>query len=257
MTMPRASTCILLLFLLTTGMPSAWAQPSLSTFPSYRADRASTIQLSLWNTGSSPGTIYGVGLGLPTLKARRVHGLAAGLLGVNAEQSIYGAALGGFGVGAEKHIYGLSISGFGIGADQNIAGLTLAGFGIGAGNVSGITVAGFGIGASHQINGLTVAGLGTGAYALNGLTVTGLAVGATHITGVVAAPAYVHVQPGGRLTGLSVSAFNRIEGRQYGLTIGIFNYAEHLHGLQLGLLNYAGNNSLLFQLLPVLNVHLP
>ena len=257
MIMPRTSTCIVLLLLLTTGRPSAWAQPAPSAFPSYHADRTPTIQIAFWNADSSPGTIRGAALGLPTLKARLVYGLAAGLLGVSVKQSIYGAALGGFGIGAEEHIYGLSISSFGVGADQNIAGLTLAGFGVGAGNVSGLTLAGLGIGASNQINGLSIAGLGAGAYAMNGLTVTGLAAGATRITGLVVAPAYVHVQPGGRLTGLAVSTFNRVEGHQYGLTIGLFNYAEHLHGLQLGLLNYAGNNAFPFRLLPFLNLHLP
>ena len=251
--MPRAPTCIMLFLLLTAGTPSAWAQP----FPSYRAGSTPTIQFTLWDADSNPGTIHGVALGLPTLEAQLVYGLAAGLLGVNAERSIHGAAFGGFGIGAEEHVYGLSISGFGVGADQNVAGLTVAGFGVGARNVSGLTLAGFGIGASNQINGISMAGLGAGAYALNGLTVTGLAAGATRITGLVAAPAYVHVQPGGRLTGLAVSTFNRVEGHQYGLTIGIFNYAEHLHGLQLGLLNYAGNNAFPFQLLPFLNLHLP
>jgi len=37
-------------------------------------------------------------------------------------------------------------------------------------------------------------------------------------------------------------------------TIGLLNICEELHGAQLGLINYAGNNKK-FKLLPLLNVH--
>ena len=50
------------------------------------------------------------------------------------------------------------------------------------------------------------------------------------------------IADGGTLTGVSVSAVNYVDGTQRGLSIGLFNYAETLHGVQLGLLNYAGNN---------------
>jgi hypothetical protein len=45
-----------------------------------------------------------------------------------------------------------------------------------------------------------------------------------------------------------------VRGRQRGLTIGLFNYATHLSGAQLGLLNYAGNNPRFLRLLPGLNL---
>jgi hypothetical protein len=58
------------------------------------------------------------------------------------------------------------------------------------------------------------------------------------------------------LHGVAISAFNHIKGEQYGITIGIFNYARELKGFQIGLLNYAANNQKWLRLLPLLNVHL-
>jgi hypothetical protein len=55
---------------------------------------------------------------------------------------------------------------------------------------------------------------------------------------------------------VSVSLFNHVQGDQRGLTIGLFNVARSLHGVQLGALNWAGNNPLLLRLLPLINVNL-
>jgi hypothetical protein len=52
-----------------------------------------------------------------------------------------------------------------------------------------------------------------------------------------------------------VGAYNRVRGRQTGLTIGIVNYARELHGFQLGLINIAGNNRGLAKILPIVNAH--
>jgi hypothetical protein len=52
-----------------------------------------------------------------------------------------------------------------------------------------------------------------------------------------------------------VGAFNQLKGTQRGLAIGIVNYAEELHGVQVGLINIARNNSSGTRVLPVLNVH--
>jgi hypothetical protein len=38
-----------------------------------------------------------------------------------------------------------------------------------------------------------------------------------------------------------------------GVTIGLLNWAEHLNGLQIGVLNYARNQRSGLKLLPVLN----
>ena len=41
----------------------------------------------------------------------------------------------------------------------------------------------------------------------------------------------------------------------HGLSIALFNYTNELHGVQLGILNYAGNNRKGFRLLPFANMH--
>ncbi|MGH7700801.1 MAG: LA_2272 family surface repeat-containing protein [Gemmatimonadales bacterium] len=57
------------------------------------------------------------------------------------------------------------------------------------------------------------------------------------------------------LTGFSFGAYNRVQGTQVGLAIGIYNSARTLKGLQIGLLNRADNNKPPFRYLPILNAH--
>jgi hypothetical protein len=47
-----------------------------------------------------------------------------------------------------------------------------------------------------------------------------------------------------------------VRGPQHGLTIGLYNSAAELHGVQLGVINRAKNNRAPFKILPILNVHL-
>ena len=54
--------------------------------------------------------------------------------------------------------------------------------------------------------------------------------------------------------GLSVAAWNEHDSRAKGLSIGLLNRTEELHGVQIGLLNYAGNNAR-FPWLPIINAH--
>jgi hypothetical protein len=44
-----------------------------------------------------------------------------------------------------------------------------------------------------------------------------------------------------------------VQGRQHGLTIGVFNYARHLDGVQIGLINVSDNDGVR-RILPVLSV---
>jgi hypothetical protein len=59
----------------------------------------------------------------------------------------------------------------------------------------------------------------------------------------------------GNFDGIGVAPYTEVRGVQRGITIGLFNRAEELHGIQIGLLNYAGNNSGIFRWLPILNAH--
>jgi hypothetical protein len=58
-----------------------------------------------------------------------------------------------------------------------------------------------------------------------------------------------------RVSGVTFALYNRADEWHDGVAIGLYNQAENLHGVQLGLLNYAGNNSMGFKYLPILNFH--
>jgi hypothetical protein len=66
------------------------------------------------------------------------------------------------------------------------------------------------------------------------------------------AGAYLRVEDG-TLHGVATSAYNDVRGTQRGLTIGLLNRAYELHGLQIGILNYAGNRPAALRWLPVVN----
>ncbi len=51
-----------------------------------------------------------------------------------------------------------------------------------------------------------------------------------------------------------MATWNDHAGASRGLSIGLLNRAEELHGVQIGLLNHAGNNSR-YPWLPIINAH--
>jgi len=58
------------------------------------------------------------------------------------------------------------------------------------------------------------------------------------------------------MDGLALSPYNPIRGLQRGLAIGLYNSADELNGVQMGILHRAKNNRAPFKILPVLNLHL-
>jgi hypothetical protein len=44
-----------------------------------------------------------------------------------------------------------------------------------------------------------------------------------------------------------------VKGEQFGLSLGLLNFAWELNGVQIGLINYAGNNPKGLRLLPFFN----
>jgi hypothetical protein len=68
----------------------------------------------------------------------------------------------------------------------------------------------------------------------------------------VIAPFYFKAAEDGTMRGVSISAWNRTAGRQEGLTIGILNIADELHGVQIGLINIARNKAR-YRVLPLVN----
>jgi hypothetical protein len=55
--------------------------------------------------------------------------------------------------------------------------------------------------------------------------------------------------------GLLIAPYVRVSGDHHGVSIALLNRTRRLHGMQLGLFNWAGNNSRALRLLPIANVH--
>ena len=179
-----------------------------------------------------------------------IGGLAAGCAG-----DMTGIALGGLAAGAGRRLRGIALGGLAAGSAAGVDGIAVGGLGVGSGgDLQGIAVGGLGIGFGGTIRGLAVAALGVAAARIRG-AVAALAAGGQDVEGVVIAPAYFDAINDGQFTGFSVSAFNRIRGDQRGLVIGIVNYAARLHGVQIGLLNWADNNPSGLKILPIANAH--
>lgn len=115
-----------------------------------------------------------------------------------------------------------------------------------------LAIGDLGLGSGSEIQGLAVAGIGVGAPRITGVAVAGVAAGAEHLRGVAVAPAYFKIERGSSMNGVSVSAFNHVRGTQRGLSIGLLNIADELHGVQVGVINIARNKKS-FPVLPILN----
>ena len=103
-------------------------------------------------------------------------------------------------------------------------------------NIDGIAWGWLGAGAYESVRGIAAGGLGVGAgQDLVGIASGGLGVGA-----------------GEDLTGIAIGGLGVGVGAGESMT-GIFNYARHLNGVQIGLLNWAGNSRA--KLLPIVNAH--
>lgn len=205
--------------------------------------------------GGAGGDLNGVTLvGIGGGAGGSVRGLSVGGLGFGAGHDVVGFTLAGLGAGGGGSVRGINIAGLGLGAGQDLDGISLTGGALGAGeHVRGLMIAGLGMGSGGSLSGLGIAALGVGAPELDGVDVA-LAVGAKDARGFFLAPGWFEIVPGGSVEGVSVSAVNRIRGAQRGLAIGVVNYAHSLHGVQIGLLNWADNSSLL-KLMPLVNVH--
>src|SRR5712692_2463950 len=202
------------------------------------------------------GNVYGLAAGgLGAGAGGRARGIFLGGLGVGAGGGLDGIAVGLVGVGSGGLLRGIAIGGLGVGAGDGARGIVVGGLAVGSGrDIQGIVVGGLAVGSGRDIQGVAIAGLGVGAARIQGLAMA-LAAGGQEIQGAVIAPAYFHLAEGGRIEGVSISAFNRVLGEQRGLAIGLVNYASRLYGVQIGLVNWADNNPTGLKVLPVANAH--
>lgn len=253
-------------------------------------EKINGINFSVWgakDNSRQTGTVNGISIGIPAaVGTDYLNGINVGILGAGARQDMNGINIGGLGVGAGNNLKGINFGLLGVGAGNDLYGINLGGLGAGAGNdvkgitfgllgagagndMVGINVGGLGIGAGRKLAGINIGGLGVGAgEAVVGVSLGGLAVGGPKINGIQAAlvvggeqirgisiaPAYFRIEGmDGYMKGLSVSAFNHIEGEVFGICIGIFNWAYAVRGFQLGILNHVKSNPKGLRWLPVFN----
>jgi len=220
------------------------------------------ISFGLFGAGSG-GSLNGITMaGIGAGAGGGIHGITFALIGAGAGGSIRGITIAGIGAGTGGNLTGITLAGIGAGAGGDISGITFGGIGAGAGgSIHGITVGLVGSGAGRDMSGIAFGGVGAGCGGtLTGVALAGIGIGAPEIRGVSCAVGAVKADAKedreGRFVGLSVSAFNKIEGKLNGVSLGIVNYAYRLKGVQLGVINYVRDNPRYLRILPVINARL-
>lgn len=186
--------------------------------------RYNGIRLNLWDRESNNGRINGINFSF-CISNKITNGIEIGGIGTYSEKS-----------------NGIQIGGL-TAASDNANGLTIAGIMAHANKINGVAISPFAINAD-TLNGLFVAGFGIAAgdpkfpkKVINGFALAFVAVGAEKVRGI------------------SVATIWSYSKEQYGLSIACYNKTDNLHGLQIGLINYAGNNPRLLRWLPIINFH--
>jgi hypothetical protein len=185
--------------------------------------------------------VNGVSVGvIPT--AKNMQPINIGLLGVGASPgNVNGLTIGGFVIGSGGNINGLSVSGLLTMADSDSSA------------ISGVVISGIGVGANHAINGLVLAGLGIGTEgSINGIAASLLWInGGRNCNGIALTAGFMDSDT---LRGIAIAGYAKT-GFTEGLSLSAYNRTKELHGVQIGLINYAGNNPKGFRILPLLNLH--
>jgi hypothetical protein len=136
---------------------------------------------------------------------------------------------------------------------------------------NGLQIGGI-VGHTKKINGLSIASIWQNSKKINGLaasfginsdTLNGVFMGFgvappnrnidNRIINGLAIGVFVGAE---KVKGVSISLFNSFSKKHYGLSVSVLNKTEELHGMQIGLLNYAGNNPRILRWLPLINFHL-
>lgn len=212
--------------------------------------------------------LSGIGLGA----GERVTGIGIGGVGVGAGSTVRGVFVGGLGAGAGEHSKGVLVGGLGAGAGEDAGGLLVGGLGAGAGgsfrgiglsagavgageDLHGLAIGGLAVGSGEEITGVAIAAGAAASANVRGLLAAGLGTGASTLTGASLTTGYLRIEDG-VLRGLTLGGWNDIRGRQHGLAIGLYNYARNLSGVQIGIINVAGNNPAGLTVLPLVNANL-
>jgi hypothetical protein len=195
-------------------------------------------------------TFGGVGVG----SAGTIRGIQIGGIGVGGGGDLSGISFGGIGVGAAGNVSGLAVGGIGVGGGGTFRGIGIGGVGVGgAGDMTGLMIGGVGVGSGGTLSGLSIGGVGVGAPRLEGVAMSIVGAGAQYAHAIVLTAGYFKIEERGRFDGGALAAVTNVKGAQHGLTIGLFNYANELHGAQIGLLNISDNDGRR-RVLPLLSI---
>jgi hypothetical protein len=202
------------------------------------------------------GEMQGINIsGLGTVANGNLWGLNLGGLAVVGNGSVRGISAGGLAVVSNGDMTGIGVGGLAVVGNGAVRGISVGGLAVVSnGPVEGVHVGGLAVVANGRMTGLAVGGLAVvGDEGLVGVAVGGLHVEGRWIHGLAISPIRTRTW---EMRGVSIAGYNRMKGDQFGLAIGLYNYAKRLHGVQLGLINNARNNKGLLRVLPIINVHL-
>lgn len=223
-------------------------------------DRVTGANVTLWRPrdgGPVGGRVRGLAIGLAP-QAGFVDGVGLGLAAVG-EEGMAGIQLGGLAAVAGESLRGIQAGGLAAVSGSEVHGIQLGGLAVvAAETLKGIQMAGLGVVAGCRMQGVQIAGIGAEVgrecedAAIRGLTAAGYRVRAPEIHGVTAALLRIEAET---VRGLSVGGLQRSQ-EHVGLAVGVVNWTDRLRGVQLGVLNRAGNNPHPFRVLPLVNLNL-
>jgi hypothetical protein len=200
----------------------------------------------------TPPVLEGVVVGgIAALSSGRIRGItASGVL--TSGRRIQGVNFTAGFLWADSSLDGVAISGLSA-SGSRVRGLVASGFRVGGGDITGVAVSGVFVNATRTLRG----GAAAPVLIANDFTGVGIGgvVGGRDLTGGFVSLVGVSVSRSGTLHGVAASPINVIHGRQRGLTIGVINVANELHGVQVGVLNIARNNGAGRRVLPIANWH--
>lgn len=220
--------------------------------------------------------------GLATVAGEDLSGIQLGGLATVGGEELRGGQASGLAVVSGEDMRGIQAAGAAVVGGGVVRGLQIGGLAVvGADGLDGLQLGGLVVASGCRIRGLQ-ASLGSVEIrpdlvefrravpdvdalpppgrsseacpdpGITGITLAGVRIRTTRTDGISVAGGWIDAD---RVRGLSVAAVQRT-GLQVGLAIGLVNWTDELQGVQLGLLNRAGNNPPPFRVLPLLNVHL-
>lgn len=208
--------------------------------------RINGLNVTFLSNDNNDAFYNGISLGLKP-QGGTMNGVNLGLFALDCANRANGINFTSVYLYTQEHgnINGISVSGLIMIAGPQVDHSTA--------KINGIAISGLSIIAQKRISGFAASGIllisNNDFYGI-GLTGCILASGNSY-NGLAITPGYFSAKV---LNGISISGYSDTD-KTRGLTIALLNNTRSLHGVQLGLINYAANNPKWLRLLPVINMH--